>query len=70
MLIILLVPMVYLQIVAKYQTLREIHMNKTVLSIVLLLGLAVVVGSSAVSYAAQSAEGVMDDTRHYYYGEG
>ena len=57
MLIILLVPMVYLQIVAKYQTLREIHMNKTVLSIVLLLGLAVLVGLSAVSYAAQSAGG-------------
>jgi osmotically-inducible protein OsmY len=54
--------MVYLHIVAKYQTLKEIHMNKTVLSIVLLLGFAALVGLSGLSYAAQSAGGVMDDT--------
>jgi osmotically-inducible protein OsmY len=37
-------------------------MNKTVLSIVLLLGFAVLVGLSVPSYAAQSVGGVMDDT--------
>ena len=37
-------------------------MNKTVLSIVLLLGIALLMGLSGASYAAQSAEGVMDDT--------
>ena len=37
-------------------------MNKTVLSIVLLLGLALMMGLSVASYAAQSASGVMDDT--------
>ena len=37
-------------------------MNKTVLSIVLLLGLALLMGLSVASYAAQSAGGVMDDT--------
>ena len=37
-------------------------MNKTVLSIVLLLGFAVLVGLSVASYAAQSVGGVMDDT--------
>ncbi len=37
-------------------------MNRTVLSIVLLVGFAVLVGLSAASYAAQSVGGVMDDT--------
>ena len=37
-------------------------MNKTVVSIVLLLGFAVLVGLSLASYAAQSVGGVMDDT--------
>jgi hyperosmotically inducible periplasmic protein len=37
-------------------------MNKTVLSIVLLLGFVVLVGLSVASYAAQSVGGVMDDT--------
>ena len=37
-------------------------MKKTVLSIVLLLGFAVLAGLSGVSYAAQSVGGVMDDT--------
>ena len=37
-------------------------MNKTVLSMVLLLGFAVLVGFSVASYAAQSVGGVMDDT--------
>lgn len=37
-------------------------MNKTVLSIVLLLSFAVLVGLSVVSHAAQSVGGVMDDT--------
>jgi osmotically-inducible protein OsmY len=37
-------------------------MNKTVLSIVLLLGFAVLVGLSVPSHAAQSVGGVMDDT--------
>ena len=37
-------------------------MNKTVLSIALLLGFAVLVGLSVASSAAQSVGGVMDDT--------
>ena len=37
-------------------------MNKTVRSIGLLLGLALLMGFSVASYAAQSAGGVMDDT--------
>ena len=37
-------------------------MNKTVLTIALLLGFAVLVGLSVASYAAQSVGGVMDDT--------
>ena len=37
-------------------------MNKTVLSIALILGFAIIMGLSGASYAAQSAEGVMDDT--------
>jgi osmotically-inducible protein OsmY len=49
-------------IVTKSQTVKEIHMNKTVLSIVLLVAFAVLVGLSAASYAAQSVGGVMDDT--------
>jgi len=48
--------------VTKYQIVKEIHMHKTVLSIVLLLGFAVLVGFSAASYAAQPVGGVMDDT--------
>jgi osmotically-inducible protein OsmY len=37
-------------------------MNRTVLSIALLLGFALLVGLSVASYAAQSVGGVMDDT--------
>ena len=37
-------------------------MNRTLMSIVLLLGFAVLVGLSGSSYAAQSVGGVMDDT--------
>jgi hyperosmotically inducible periplasmic protein len=37
-------------------------MNKTVLSIALLLGFAVLVGLSGAAYAAQSVGGVVDDT--------
>ena len=44
------------------QTVKEIHMNKTLMSIVLLLSFAVLVGLSVASYAAESAGGVMDDS--------
>ena len=37
-------------------------MNKTLMSIVLLFGFAVLVGLSVASYAAESAGGVMDDS--------
>jgi len=37
-------------------------MNKTLMSIVLLLSFAVLVGLSVASYAAESAGGVMDDS--------
>jgi osmotically-inducible protein OsmY len=46
----------------KSQTIKEICMNKTILSIALILGFAVLVGLSGASYAAQSVGGVMDDT--------
>jgi hypothetical protein len=49
-------------IVINYQTVKEIHMNKTLMSIVLLLSFAVLVGLSVASYAAESAGGVMDDS--------
>jgi heme/copper-type cytochrome/quinol oxidase subunit 2 len=39
--------------------LKEIHMNKTLISIVLFLGFAVLVGLSVASYAAESEWGVM-----------
>jgi hypothetical protein len=42
-------------IVINYQTAKEIHMNKTLMSIVLLLSFAVLVGLSVASYAAESA---------------
>ena len=46
----------------KYQTVKEIHMNKTLMSIVLLLGFAVLVGLSVASFAAESVGNVVDDT--------
>jgi osmotically-inducible protein OsmY len=46
----------------KYQTVKEVHMNKTLMSIVLLLGFAVLVGLSVASYAAESVGNVVDDT--------
>jgi osmotically-inducible protein OsmY len=49
-------------VVTKSQTLEEIHMNKSVLSIALLLGFVVLAGFCVASYAAQSLGGVMDDT--------
>jgi osmotically-inducible protein OsmY len=49
-------------VVTKSQKVKEIPMNKTVLSVMLLLGFAVLVGLSVASYAAQSVGGVMDDT--------
>jgi len=49
-------------IVTNSQTVKEIHMNKTLMSIVLLLGFAVLVGLSAASYAAESVGNVVDDT--------
>jgi osmotically-inducible protein OsmY len=42
------------------QTVKEIHMNKTLMSIVLLIGFAV--GLSVASYAAESVGNVVDDT--------
>jgi osmotically-inducible protein OsmY len=45
-----------------YQTVKEIHMNKTFMSIVLFLGFAVLVGLSVASYAAESVGNVVDDT--------
>jgi hypothetical protein len=46
----------------KYQTVKEIHMNKTLMSIVLLHGFGVLVGLSVASYAAESVGNVIDDT--------
>jgi osmotically-inducible protein OsmY len=40
----------------------EIHMNKTVLTIVLILGSALLLGLPVASYASQSVGGVVDDT--------
>jgi hypothetical protein len=44
------------------QTVKEIHMNKTLMSIVLFFGFAVLVGLSVASYAAESVGNVVDDT--------
>jgi len=49
-------------IVTNSQTVKEIQMNKTLMSIVLLLGFAVLVGLSVASYAAESVGNVVDDT--------
>src|SRR5208337_1672958 len=49
-------------IVINYQTVKDIHMNKTLMSIVLFLGFAVLVGLSVASYAAESVGNVVDDT--------
>jgi len=46
----------------KPQTIKEIHMSKTVLSIVFFLCFAVLAGMSATSFAAQSVGGEIDDT--------
>jgi hyperosmotically inducible periplasmic protein len=46
----------------KYQTVKEIHMNKTLMSIVLFIGFAVLVGLSVASYAVESVGNVVDDT--------
>jgi osmotically-inducible protein OsmY len=48
--------------VANSQTVKEIQMNKALMSIVLLVGFAVLVGLSVASYAAESVGDVVDDT--------
>ncbi|MGA2940122.1 MAG: BON domain-containing protein [Syntrophobacteraceae bacterium] len=49
-------------IVINSQTVKGIHMNKTLMSIVLLLSFAVLMGLSVASYAAESVGNVVDDT--------
>jgi hypothetical protein len=49
-------------IVINSQTVKEIHMNKTLMSIVLFLSFAVLVGLSVASYATESVGNVVDDT--------
>jgi len=49
-------------IVTNSQTVKEIHMNKTLMSIVLFLSFALLVGLSVASYAAESVGNVVDDT--------
>jgi hypothetical protein len=49
-------------LVTNSQTIKEIQMNKTLMSVVLLLGFAVLVGLSVASYAAESVGNVVDDT--------
>jgi osmotically-inducible protein OsmY len=48
--------------VANSQTVKEIHMNKALMSIVLLVSFTVLVGLSVASYAAESVGDVVDDT--------
>jgi hypothetical protein len=45
-----------------YQTIKEIHMNKTLMSIVLFFGFTLLVGLSVASYADESVGNVVDDT--------
>ena len=49
-------------IVINSQTVKGIHMNKTLMSIVLLLSFAVLMGLSVASYASESVGNVVDDT--------
>ena len=49
-------------IVINSQTVKGIHMNKTLMSIVLLVSFAVLIGLSVASYADESVGDVVDDT--------